>query len=60
MLFRESETVELKEVMVDDIKKKSLLLQTVMAENCIWGSGTMAQLSDWIMRIVFPFKSAIW
>ena len=35
MLFRESETVELKEVMVDDIKKKSLLLQTVMAENCI-------------------------
>ena len=35
MFFRESETVELKEVVLDDIKKKSLLLQIVMAENCI-------------------------
>ena len=35
MLFRESKTVELKEVVVDDIKKKSLLLQTVMSENCM-------------------------
>ncbi len=33
MLFRESETIELKEVVVDDIKKKSLLLQTVMVTN---------------------------
>lgn len=35
MLFRESETIELKEVVVDDIKKKSLLLRIVMAGNCI-------------------------
>ena len=35
MLFWESETVELKEVVVDDIKKEIMLLQTVMAENCI-------------------------
>ena len=36
MLFRESETVELKEVVVDDIKKEiHCFCQTVMAENCI-------------------------
>lgn len=34
MLFRESETIELKEVVIDDIKK-SLLLRIVMAGNCI-------------------------
>ena len=34
MLFQESETVELKEVVVDDIKKE-MLLQIVMAANCI-------------------------
>lgn len=31
MIFQESETVELKEIVVDDIKKKLLYLQTVRA-----------------------------
>lgn len=31
MIFQESETVELKEIVVDDIKKKLLHLQTVRA-----------------------------
>lgn len=33
MTFRESETVELKEIVVDDIKKQSLLLLPVALEN---------------------------
>lgn len=33
MLFRESETIELKEIAVDDIKKKLLPLLTVTAES---------------------------
>lgn len=35
MIFRESETVELKEVVVDDIKKKLLPLQIVMVASYI-------------------------
>lgn len=35
MFFQESETVELKSVVVEDIKKKLLPLQTVKGENCI-------------------------
>ena len=35
MLFQESETTELKEVVADDIKKKSLLLRTVMEGNSL-------------------------
>lgn len=35
MIFRESETVELKEVFVDDIKKKLLPLQIVMVASYI-------------------------
>ena len=35
MVFRESETVELKEAVTDEIKKKSLLLPTVTAAGCI-------------------------
>lgn len=35
MIFRESETVELKEVFVDDIKKKLLPSQTVMVASYI-------------------------
>lgn len=34
MIFQESETVELKAIVVEDIKKKSLLLQTVKEESC--------------------------
>ena len=43
MLFRESETIELKEVVVDEIKKRSLLLLTVTAENCILASRMTAR-----------------
>lgn len=60
MLFRESETVELKEVVVDDIKKEIIAFANCDGGKLYIGSGTMARLSDWIMRIVFPFKSAIW
>lgn len=35
MIFRESETAELKEILTDDIIKKSLLLATIMIENYI-------------------------
>ena len=44
MVFRESETVELKEVVVDDIRKKSLPLQTAMEENYILGFGMTERL----------------
>ena len=43
MLFRESETIELKEVVVDEIKKRSLLLLTVTVENCILASRMTAR-----------------
>ena len=43
MLFRESETIELKEVVVDEIKKEILLLLTVTVENCILASRMTAR-----------------
>lgn len=44
MPYRESETVELKSVVVDDIKRKLLPLQTVTAVRCISASGMTAKL----------------
>ena len=35
MLFQESETVELKEVIVDDIKKEIIAFANCEVENCI-------------------------
>ncbi len=61
MLFRESETTELKEVVVDDIKK-----EIIAFANCdggklyIEGFGMMVPLWDWIMQTELLCKSAIW
>ena len=43
MLFRESETIELKEVVGTKSKKESLLLLTVTEENCILASRMTAR-----------------
>ncbi len=43
MPFQESETVELKSVVVDDIKRKSLPLQTLTEERCILALKTTAK-----------------
>lgn len=45
MLFRESETIELKEIVVDESKRKSLLLLIVTAESCILAFKTTARWS---------------
>lgn len=46
MILQESETVELKAIVVEDIKKKSLLLQTVREENCISAFRMTEQCQD--------------
>ena len=43
MLFRESETIELKEVVVDEIKKEIIAFANCDGENCILASRMTAR-----------------
>lgn len=60
MIFQESETVERKAIVVEDIKKKSLLLQTAKEENCTSAFRMMEQFQDWITQTKLLCRSAIW
>lgn len=60
MPYQKSETVELKSVVIDDIKKKLLLLQTVTVENCTLVFRMTAQLSVLMTQTMLHCKSVIW
>ena len=59
MGFKESETVELKSVVVDDIKKEIIAFAIAKAGNYILAFRTMERLSDWMIRTELPCRSAI-
>lgn len=60
MLFRESETIELKEIVVDEIKKEIMRLPTATVENYTLAFGMTVRWSGWTIPTAYHCKSAIW
>ena len=60
MLLHESETIELKEMVVDDIKKEIVLLQIVRVVSYILEFGMMALWWGLKIQMVLHFRSVIW
>lgn len=60
MIFQESESVALKAIVVEDIKKRLSHLQTVREEKYILVFRMTEPYQGWIIRTKLLYKSAIW
>lgn len=60
MIFQESETVELKEVILDDIKKEIIAFANCNGGKLYVGVRVTGQWQVLKIRTMLPYRSAIW
>ena len=60
MVFQESETVELKSVVVEDIKKEIIAFANCEGGKLYIGVQTMVRLWDLMIQMALHCRSAIW